>query len=44
MEEYKVLVIEDDETARNKLSKVIRKEGYQVFTAMNGRRDRRLSR
>ena len=37
MEEYKVLVIEDDETARDKLSKAIRKEGYQVVTAMNGR-------
>ena len=37
MEEYKVLLIEDDETARSKLSKAIQKEGYQVLTAMNGR-------
>jgi DNA-binding NtrC family response regulator len=37
MEEYKVLLIEDDETARSKLSRAIQKEGYQVLTAMNGR-------
>ncbi len=37
MEECRVLVIEDDETARKQLAKVIRKEGYQVLVAEDGR-------
>ncbi|NVL90192.1 MAG: response regulator [Desulfobacterales bacterium] len=37
MEKYKVLVIEDDDTAREQLAKVIRKEGFQVLVAENGR-------
>lgn len=37
MEEFKVLVIEDDDTAREQLAKVIRKEGYQVLVAEDGR-------
>lgn len=37
MEECKVLVIEDDETAREQLAKFIRKEEYQVLVAENGR-------
>ena len=37
MEMYKVLVIEDDETARKQLAKVIRKEGFEAVEAENGR-------
>ncbi|MBF0489566.1 MAG: response regulator [Candidatus Omnitrophica bacterium] len=37
MEEYKVLVIEDDESAKNFLGRVIKKEGFSVLTAENGR-------
>ncbi|MFH1489657.1 MAG: response regulator [Pseudomonadota bacterium] len=37
MEGYKVLVVEDDETARRQLSKAIKKEGYQVLMAEDGR-------
>jgi DNA-binding NtrC family response regulator len=37
MEKYKVLVIEDDETAREQLAKVIRKEGFEVVVAEDGR-------
>ncbi|MBC8231855.1 response regulator [bacterium] len=37
MEEYKVLVIEDDETAREQLAKVIQKEGFEVVMAEDGR-------
>ncbi|MFH1292648.1 MAG: response regulator [Pseudomonadota bacterium] len=37
MEQYKVLVIEDDETARGQLAKAIRKEGYEVVVAEDGR-------
>jgi DNA-binding NtrC family response regulator len=36
MEEFKVLLIEDDEAARQQLAKVIRKEGYQVLVAEDG--------
>ena len=32
----KLLIIEDDETARNQLSKVVAKEGFQVFSAATG--------
>ena len=37
MENYKVLVIEDDEVARIVLAKAVRKEGFEVVTAENGR-------
>ena len=37
MEEIKVLVVEDDETARRQLSRAIKKEGYQVLMAEDGR-------
>ncbi len=37
MEPLRVLVIEDDETARKQLAKAIRKEGYEVLTAEDGR-------
>ena len=37
MEQYRVLIIEDDETARKQLTKVIRKEGYEVLEAENGK-------
>jgi len=37
MEPLRVLVIEDDETARKQMAKAIRKEGYQVLTAEDGR-------
>ena len=37
MEPLRVLVIEDDETARRQMAKAIRKEGYQVLTAEDGR-------
>ncbi len=37
MENYKVLVIEDDQTARRQLAKAIRKEGYEVVVAEDGR-------
>lgn len=32
----KVLIVEDDETARNRLSRVLSKEGYNVFAAADG--------
>jgi len=37
MEDCKVLVIEDDESAKNVLARVIKKEGFSVLTAENGR-------
>ena len=37
MEQCKVLVIEDEETAREQMAKFICKEGYEVLTAENGR-------
>ena len=37
MEDFKDLVVEDDATARKQLSRAIGKEGYQVFTAEDGR-------
>ena len=37
MESLRVLVIEDDETARKQMAKAIRKEGYEVLTAEDGR-------
>lgn len=37
MEPCRVLVVEDDETARKQLAKSIRKEGYEVLAAENGR-------
>lgn len=37
MEKYKVLVIEDDETAREQLAKVIQKEGFEVVVTEDGR-------
>ena len=37
MEEFKVLVVEDDETARKQLAKAIQKDGYQVLVAEDGR-------
>jgi len=36
MKKFKVLVIEDDETALMQLSRVVRKEGFEVFEAGNG--------
>jgi len=36
MEQYKVLLIEDDDTAREQLARVIKKEGFTVLIAMNG--------
>ena len=36
MEKYRVLVIEDDETAREQLARVIQKEGFEVVTAEDG--------
>ena len=36
MEQCRVLVVEDDETARKQLAKVIRKEGYEVLEAEDG--------
>ena len=37
MQSLRVLVIEDDETARKQMAKAIRKEGYEVLTAEDGR-------
>jgi len=37
MEDCKVLIMEDDESARNMLARVIKKEGFTVLTAENGR-------
>jgi len=37
MEDCKVLLIEDDESARSKLAREIKKEGFSVLTAENGR-------
>ncbi len=37
MENYTVLVIEDDEAARKMLAKAVKKEGFEVLTAENGR-------
>ena len=37
MESLRVLVIEDDETARKQMAKAIRKEGYEVLAAEDGR-------
>lgn len=37
MEQLKVLLIEDDESTRKRLAKFVRKEGFEVFTAGNGR-------
>ena len=37
MEDCKVLIMEDDESARIMLARVIKKEGFTVFTAENGR-------
>ena len=36
MEEYKVLLVEDDDTARERLAKSIRKAGYLVLVAEDG--------
>jgi len=36
MKKYKVLLIEDDDTSREQLTKAIRKEGYEVLAAKNG--------
>jgi DNA-binding NtrC family response regulator len=36
MENYKVLVIEDNDTSRERLAKAIRKEGYEVLAAEHG--------
>ncbi|MBW1839292.1 MAG: response regulator, partial [Deltaproteobacteria bacterium] len=37
METIKVLLIEDEKIPREQLAKVIRKEGFEVLTAENGR-------
>ena len=37
MEECRVLIIEDDESARIRLAREITKEGFSVMTAENGR-------
>lgn len=37
MENCRVLIIEDDESARNKLAIEIKKEGFVALTAENGR-------
>jgi len=37
MDDCKVLIIEDDESAKNMLARVIKKEGFNVLTAENGR-------
>ncbi len=34
---YRVLLVEDDETARKQLARVVKKEGFEVMTAENGR-------
>ncbi len=36
MSKYKVLLVEDDETVRRLLEKIVRKEGFEVLTAENG--------
>ena len=36
MEAYKVLVVEDNETIREQLAKIIRKEGFEVVVAEDG--------
>ena len=36
MVDCKVLIIEDDESARSKLAREIKKEGFSVVTAENG--------
>ena len=37
MEDCKVLIMEDDESAKNMLARVVKKEGCSVLTAENGR-------
>lgn len=37
MEDYSILLVEDDDTTRKQLAKAIRKEGYDVLTAEDGR-------
>jgi len=37
MEDCKVLIMEDDESAKNMLARMIKKEGFNVLTAENGR-------
>lgn len=37
MEKYSILLVEDDDTTREQLARAIRKEGYDVLTAENGR-------
>jgi len=37
MPEFKVLLLEDDDAARNLLARAIKKEGYTVLSAENGR-------
>ena len=37
MEDCRLLIIEDDEVARNMLAREINKEGFAVLTAENGR-------
>lgn len=44
MENYKVLLIDDDEDSRRLLAKAVRKEGFEVMTAENGRIGLEISR
>lgn len=37
MEKYKVLIVEDNDAARKQLARVVRKEGFEVVEAENGR-------
>lgn len=37
MEKYGVLIIEDEESQRKQLAKIVHKEGFEVITAENGR-------
>lgn len=37
MEQYKVLIVEDDDTTREQLAKAVRREGFEVLLAENGR-------
>lgn len=37
MDRFKVLIIEDDKTANEQLAKVVKKEGFEVIAAMNGK-------
>ena len=37
LNEFNILVVDDEEIARTNLEYVLRKEGYQVSTAVNGR-------